>query len=97
MLRRGFFRREVELALRGLGCALIVGAFGVTLAWGYHHRQQAQAWRDQACSYRFADVTRRATFLATEDPGDACSRLQSLGLDLRLSASPPVLDGVARP
>jgi hypothetical protein len=97
MLRCGFFRREVELALRGFGCALIVGAFSVTLAWGYHYRQQAQAWRDQACSYRLADVSRRATFLAGEDPADACSRLQSLGLGLRLYASPPALDDVARP
>jgi hypothetical protein len=85
MMRRGFFRREVEMLLRTAGCALVLSAFVFTLAWGYHQRQEAEAWREQACAYRFADVARRATFLGGEDPRDACNRLQSLGLGLRVS------------
>ena len=58
MLRPGFFRREVEQTLRAIGAALVLSAFMVTLGWGYQQKQQAQAWRDQACTYRFADVPR---------------------------------------
>jgi hypothetical protein len=85
MLRRGFFGREVEQVLRLAGCALVLSAFATTLGWGYNERQQAQAWREQACAYRFADVARRATFLGSEEPIDACDRLQSLGLGLWVS------------
>src|SRR5690349_16543246 len=95
MLRSGFFRREVEQTLRAIGAALVLSAFMVTLGWGYQQKQQAQAWREQACTYRFADVARRATFLG-EDTRDACSRLQSLGLGLRTSVSPLYLE-TARP
>jgi hypothetical protein len=98
MLRRGFFRREVELFLRVMGCALVLGTFVFTLAWGYQQRQKAEAWREQACTYRFADLARRATFLG-DDTRDACTRLQSFGLGLRTSgfpAFPPVSD-FARP
>lgn len=95
MLRPGFFRREVEHALRVVCAALVLSAFMVTLAWGYQQRQQAQAWREQACTYRFAELARRATFLG-EDTRDACTRLQSLGLGLRTSTSPTDSD-FARP
>lgn len=87
MLRPGFFRREVEQALRVICAALVLSAFMVTLAWGYQQRQQAQAWREQACTYRFAELAKRATFLG-EDTRDACARLQSLGLGLRTSIAP---------
>jgi hypothetical protein len=98
MLRPGFFRREVELFLRGTGCAIVLGAFLLTLAWGYQQRQKAEAWREQACTYRFADLTRRATFLG-DDTRDACTRLQSLGLGLRTSGFPtfPTGSDFARP
>jgi hypothetical protein len=82
MMRRGFFRREVEVLLQLMGGALVLGAFVLTLAWGYAQRQEAEAWRAQACTYRFADLARRATFLG-DDSRDACTRLQSLGLGLR--------------
>jgi hypothetical protein len=85
MLKRGFFRREVEVGLRVIGCALVVSAFVTTFGWGYHQRQQAQAWREQACANRFADVARRATFLGSDDPSAPCDRLQSLGLGMRIS------------
>jgi hypothetical protein len=85
MLKRGFFRREVEVGLRVIGCALILSAFVTTFGWGYHQRQQAQAWREQACANRFADVARRATFLGSDDPAAPCDRLQSLGLGMRIS------------
>jgi hypothetical protein len=99
MLKRGFFRREIELLLRATSCALVLSAFVATLAWGYHQHQQAQAWREQACAYRFADLARRATFLAEDDVQNACGRLQSLGLGLRTSgfAALPVQDQLARP
>jgi hypothetical protein len=87
MLRQGFFRPEVERFLRTTGCTLVVGAFVFMLAWGYHQRQLAQAWREQACANRFADVARRATFLG-DDTRDACARLQHLGLGLRTSGFP---------
>jgi hypothetical protein len=85
MMRRGFFRREVELALRVVGCTILLAAFAGMFAWGYHQRQQAQAWREQACAYRFADVARRATFLG-DDAGSACRRLRSLGFEVRVSS-----------
>jgi hypothetical protein len=88
MLKRGFFRREVEVSLRVIGGALVLSAFVTALGWGYHQRQQAQAWREQACTYRFADVARRATFLGSDDPTAPCDRLQSLGLGLRISGFP---------
>jgi hypothetical protein len=99
MMRRGFFRREVELVLRATASALVLSAFVSTLAWGYHQRQQAHAWREQACAYRFADVARRATFLGEDDVQNACGRLQSLGLGLRASGIDafPVRDQFARP
>ena len=98
MMRRGFFRREVEVFLQAMACALVLSAFVTTLAWGYHERQQAQAWREQACAYRFADIARRATFLGENDVQNACGRLQSLGLDLPISgyASLPARELVAR-
>jgi hypothetical protein len=88
MLKRGFFRREVEVGLRVIGCTLVVSAFVTTFGWGYHQRQQAQAWREQACANRFADVSRRATFLGSDDPSAPCDRLQSLGLGMRISGFP---------
>ncbi len=87
MLNRGFFRREVELILRAGACALVLGAFASSIGWGYHQRQQALAWREQACSYRFADLARRATFLTDGEVQSACGRLQSLGLGLRASGT----------
>jgi hypothetical protein len=96
MLRAGFFRREVELVLRVVCAVLVLSAFMVTLAWGYQQRQQAQAWREQACVYRFADLARRATFLG-EDTRDACARLHSLGLGLRTSATAAPGNDFARP
>ena len=98
MLRRGFFRPEIERFLEMTGCTLVVGAFVFTVAWGYHQRQLAQAWREQACAYRFADLARRATFLG-DDTRDACARLQTLGLGLRTSGFPtsPTGSEFARP
>jgi hypothetical protein len=98
MLRRGFFRREVETVLRVAGCTIVLSAFATTFAWGYHQRQQAQAWREQACAHRFAEVARRATFLG-DNAGGACVRLQTLGLDMRVSglAGPSVSEDPSGP
>ena len=98
MMRPGFFRRDVEMVLRFLSGLVVLGAFAVTLAWGYQQRQQAQAWRELACANRVADLTSRATFLGFDDSRGACERLQSLGLGVRTSglASFPVRDPIAR-
>jgi hypothetical protein len=85
MMRPRFFRRDVELVLRFLGGCLVVGAFAVTLAWGYEQRRQAQEWRELACSYRVADLASRAKFLGLDDQRGACERLQALGLGVRTS------------
>ena len=63
----------------------MVGAFAMTLAWGYEQRLQAQEWRELACAYRVADVANRAKFLGLDDQGRACERLHSLGLSVRTS------------
>jgi hypothetical protein len=98
MMRPGFFRRDVELVLRFLGGFLLLGVFATTLAWGYEQRRQAQAWRELACTYRFADVASRATFLGSDEPRDACQRLQSLGLGVRSPglASFPIREPISR-
>ena len=98
MMRPGFFRREVELALRFMGGAVVLGALMMTLVWGYEQRQQAQAWRELACAYRYAEVASRARFLGPDDPRGACDRLQSLGLGVRTSSlvTLPVRQSVSR-
>jgi hypothetical protein len=85
MMRPGFFRRDVEVVLRFVSAVAVVGAFALTLAWGYEQRQQAQEWRELACAYRVADVASRAKFLSLDDERRACDRLQALGLGVRTS------------
>ena len=85
MMRPGFFRRDVENVLRFFAGFAVLGAFALTLAWGYQQRLQAQEWREVACSYRVADIASRAKFLGLEDYRVACDRLQSLGLGVRTS------------
>jgi hypothetical protein len=99
MLKRGFFRQEVEQLLRASAGTLVLSAFVATLGWGYHQRQQAHAWREQACAFRFADVARRATFLGNEDVQNACGRLESLGLGFRAASltAVPVRAELTRP
>jgi len=85
MMRPGFFRRDVENVIRFFMGFVVLGAFAMTLAWGYQQRLQAREWREVACSYRVADVASRAKFLGLEDYRGACERLHSLGLDVRTS------------
>jgi hypothetical protein len=98
MMRPGFFRRDVESVLRFVGGLVVLSAFAVTLAWGYHQRQQAQAWREVACANRLADVASRATFLGLDGSRGACERLQSLGIGVRApgGAAFPAPERVAR-
>ena len=86
MMRLGFFRREVEVFLHLMGGALVLGAFVLTLAWGYTQRQAAEAWRAQACTYRFADLARRATFLG-DDTRNAFQVHRDVHLERALSGS----------
>ena len=94
MMRPGFFRRDVEKGLRFCAAVAVIAVFGLTLAWGYEQRQQAQEWRELACSYRVADLASRAKFLGLDEQRGACERLQSLGLGVRTSgfSSLPVRD-----
>lgn len=98
MMRPGFFRRDVEKALRLAAAVVVIAAFGLTLAWGYEQRQQAQEWRELACAYRVADVASRAKFLGLDEQRGACERLQSLGLGVRTSgfSSLPTRDPILR-
>jgi hypothetical protein len=83
MIRPRFFLPEVELVLKLFVGVMLASAFLVTLAWGYEQRRQAHVWRETACSFRMADVTRQAPFLAQNDaPRDACGRLDALGVTL---------------
>jgi hypothetical protein len=90
MMRPGFFRRDVENVLRFFAGFAVVGAFAMTIAWGYEQRQQAQEWRELACSYRVADLASRAKVLGLENHSGACDRLQSLGLGVRTSGLSPL-------
>ena len=84
MIKPGFFRRDVERFFKIGVAAIAFSVFLGTFAWGYEQRRQAQSWRDLACTYRLADVGRRATFLGVDEQTPAaCSRLTELGLGVQ--------------
>ena len=84
MIKPGFFRAEIERGAKIGAVAMALSVFLGTFAWGYEQRRQAQTWRDLACTYRLADVGRRATFLAVdEQTPQACGRLSELGLTVQ--------------
>jgi len=88
MIRPGYFRPEIERTVKIGAMALAFTVFLGTFAWGYEQRRQAQAWRDLACTYRLAEVGRRAPFLAVDEQmPEACSRLTDLGLSVSGSVS----------
>jgi hypothetical protein len=100
MIKPGFFRRDVEQFFKLGIVAVALSALLGTFAWGYEQRRQAQTWRDLACTYRLADVGRRATFLAVDEQTPAaCSRLSDLGLSVPGSgvAAAPDTSITARP
>jgi carbonic anhydrase len=84
MIKHGFFRQDIEWVFK---IGVVTVAFSVFLgafAWGYEQRRQAQTWRDLACTYRLADLGRRATFLAVDEQTPAaCSRLMELGISVQ--------------
>jgi hypothetical protein len=89
MIRRRFFRPDVELALKAFIGALAIGAFLVTFAWGYEQRRQAQEWRQTACAWRAADLARTAPLVARDlDARSACGRLAALGVSVQTSSAP---------
>ena len=93
MIKSGFFRPEIERAVKIGVAAIAFSVFLGTFAWGYEQRRQAQTWRDLACTYRLADVGRRATFLAVdEQTPEACSRLSDLGLSMQGSSASAAAD-----
>jgi len=78
-----FFKPEVELVLKTLGIATLLGLIVMPIAWGYEQRKQARAWQSVACAYRIREVARRAPLMAgVEYRRDPCVTLQRLGLDL---------------
>ena len=100
MIKSGFFRPEVERAVKIGVAAMAFSVFLGTFAWGYEQRRQAQTWRDLACTYRLADVGRRATFLAVDEQTPAaCSRLTELGLSVQsgVATAAPDTSITARP
>lgn len=81
----GFFRPEIETALKVIGIAGLITLIVLPVAWGYEQRKQARTWQNVACAYRMKEVTRRTPMIATlEYRGDACTTLEQLGLDLDL-------------
>jgi carbonic anhydrase len=100
MIKSGFFRAEIERTVKIGAAAMAVSVFLGTFAWGYEQRRQAQTWRDLACTYRLAEVGRRATFLAVDEQTPAaCSRLSELGLRVQtgMAAAAPDTSMTARP
>lgn len=88
MIKPGFFRRDVEQFFKLGIVAVAFSALLGTFAWGYEQKRQAQTWRDLACTYRLADVGRRATFLSVDEQTPAaCSRLSDLGLSVSVQSS----------
>ncbi|MBM3217362.1 MAG: hypothetical protein FJZ38_01530 [Candidatus Rokubacteria bacterium] len=79
----GFFRREIEVTLKMLGVALLVGLIVLPVAWGYEQRRQARTWQNVACAYRIKEVTRTAPFIQNvERAPDACTALARPGFQL---------------
>ena len=79
----GFFRREIEVTLKMLAVALLIGLIVLPVAWGYEQKRQARTWQNVACAYRIKEVTRVAPFIANvERSPDACATLARLGLTL---------------
>ena len=78
-----FFRREVEVMLKMLGVATLIGLIVLPVAWGYEQRRQARTWQNVACAYRIKEVARSVPFVATvERAPDACATLARLGLNV---------------
>jgi hypothetical protein len=83
-----FFKPEVELVLKVLGVATLIGLVAWPLSWGYEQRQQARQWQSVACLYRVREVARRTPLVVTADrTRDPCLILDRLGLDLDVPVS----------
>ena len=77
----GFFRPEIETALKMIGIAGLITLIVLPVAWGYEQRKQARTWQNVACAYRMKEVARRTPMIATlEYRGNACTTLEQLGL-----------------
>jgi hypothetical protein len=84
-LGMGFFRPEVETALKMVGIVGLITLIVLPVAWGYEQRKQARTWQNVACAYRMKEVARQTPMIATlEYRRDACVTLERLGLDLDL-------------
>jgi hypothetical protein len=85
MIRPRFFHPTIEMGLKVVIGVVMISAFLVTLAWGYAQRQRAEEWRETACTYRMAELTRKAPFLASaeDQPTHPCERLDVLGVSLQ--------------
>jgi hypothetical protein len=91
-----FFRREVELTLKMLGVAILIGLIVLPVAWGYEQRRQARAWQTVACAYRIKEISRSATFVGSIDrAADPCTTLARLGLQLTDTTDYAVMSATA--
>jgi hypothetical protein len=77
----------VEMALKLATVTVLVGLFVVTYTWGLAERRRADGWRTRAeeyralvCAYQLRDVQRRLPFVASQQSGTPCERLERLGL-----------------
>ena len=61
----GFFRPEIETALKMIGIAGLITLIVLPVAWGYEQRKQARTWQNVACAYRMKEVARRTPMIAT--------------------------------
>ncbi len=77
------FRPEVEAALKTFAAIALLTLVVLPLAWGYHHRNEARAWREIACAYRLKEALSDGRLLTPADlRGNPCERLSDLGLQL---------------
>jgi len=77
------FRPGVEAALKTLAVIALLTLVVLPLAWGYHHRTEARAWREIACAYRLREALSDGLLLTAADlRGDPCERLGELGLQM---------------
>lgn len=77
------FRPEVETVLKTLGAMVLLTLLVLPLAWGYHQRSEARAWREIACAYRLKEALSDGRLMTAADlRSDPCERLDDLGLRL---------------
>ena len=79
----GYFRPEVEAAIKVVGVVTLLTLMILPLAWGYEQQRRAEEWQSLVCAYRMHDLLRRSPIVGRVDHGrDPCAALERLGLAL---------------